>query len=343
MGGRSAIFVAGDENIFFPALVALESMIAHNPGRFDPYICFDRDKLTDVMVQALDYHGIKFVDSKKMEAYKTVSALKEMKEGRWPVEIFLNWALPEYFLELGYEYSIKVDYDILCVKPYDVSEMYPELAIAKGLVIDVDFVKEGVAAEALNKAAEEGRVDLSKSCYLNAGFVAFDNAKCKDFNFFEKLIATYEYLSSACPDAGLTEQIALAFVLSTHKNGAEKIHPSYNHRVRWGVLVDDRLIPTARNLHYITSFKPWVPFDRTKIKHFVNIRQGVLFAYRAVWLEQAAKSPWFSSFCKESPMSQLQTLGLSIVLCHTYNSKISELEAKVKALESLVGQSQAMP
>lgn len=334
MSGKSAIFVAGDENIFFPALVALDSMVAHNPGKFDPYICFNKENLTDVMSQALEHHNIGFVDSKQLKAYEAIGSLKEMKEGRWPIEIFMNWALPEYFLTLGYKNSIKVDYDILCIAPYNIAEIYPENSIARGLVIDVDFKREGIPEDFLNLAISEGKVALEKSCYVNAGFVTFNNKKCEEFDFFNKLISTYSYISNACPDANLTEQIALAFVLSTYENGVEKISASYNHRVRWGVQVDEKLLPTAKNIHYITSVKPWNPFDRTKMKQFVNIKQGVLFAFRAIWLEQAAKCPWFSTFCKESPMSQVKTLGLTIVLCHTYNSRISELEAKIKSLES---------
>lgn len=334
MAGRSAIFVAGDERIFFPALVALESMTTKNPGVFDPYICFDESKLTDVMRQALDYHGIRFIDSKSLSAYEIVGDLEEMKEGRWPVEIFLNWALPEYFADKGYKYSIKVDYDILCVSKYDLEDVFPVQSIAKGLVIEVDFEREGVSRELLDKAASEGIFEYGKACYMNAGFVAFNNLACHDFNFFARIVATYKYLSRESPSANLTEQIALAFVLSTYPGGVEKIHPTYNHRVRWGILVGENMEPTARNIHYITSVKPWNKFDRGQVKHFVNSKQGVLFAYRAIWLESAARSPWFSSFCDQSPMSQLKTLGLSIVLAHAYNSRISELEDKIKVLES---------
>jgi lipopolysaccharide biosynthesis glycosyltransferase len=337
MTGRSAIFVAGDENIFFPALVALDSMVTRNPGKFDPYICFNKENLTDVMVQALEFHNIKFIDSAQISGYEAIGSLKKMKEGRWPIEIFMNWALPEYFFTLGYEYSIKVDYDILCIASYDFKDVYPENSIARGLVIDVDFKKEGISEEFLSQATAEGMVDLGKSCYVNAGFVSFNNKKCNDFDFFRRLLTTYSYIYDACPDASLTEQIALAWVLSTHEIGAEKIPSVYNHRVRWGVLVDDSLVPIAKNIHYITSVKPWNAFDRSKVMQFVNIRQGVIFAFRAVWLEQAAKSPWFSSFCKEAPMSQTNTLGMFIVLCHGYNSKIAELEAKIKKLECSTG------
>lgn len=334
MGNKLAIFVAGDERIFFPALVALDSIATQNPGAFDAFMCFDASKLTGEMSEALDHHKITFIDAADLNVMNQISTLPKMKEGRWPIEILLNWALPEYLLGLGYKQSIKVDYDILCMKKYNLDEVLPKSCIARGLLLNINIEKEGISAEAEQKAIQQKLFKPGVKAYMNAGFVGFDNEKCRKNKFFSKLLAAYSFITSSCPKAKLIEQIAVFFALSVCEGGVEELDDTYNHRVRWGVLVDKDLLPTARNIHYITNVKPWMPFDRAIIRPFVNDRQGVIFAYRSIWLERAAKSPWFDKFCSEERTSQDKALGISILITHNYNRRILELEDKLKeALE----------
>lgn len=136
--------------------------------------------------------------------------------------------------------------------------------------------------------------------------------------------------SKCCPKANLIEQLAVFFALSACEGGVEELDATYNHRVRWGVLVGKDLRPTARNIHYVTNVKPWMPFDRAVIRPFVNDRQGVIFAYRSIWLERAATSPWFDKFYPKARTSQDKALGISILIAHNYNQCILELENQLK-------------
>lgn len=326
MDNKPAIFVAGDERIFFPALVALDSIATHHPGVFDSFICFDGRKLTADMAAALEYHNINFIDAEDLKVSDKIASLPKMKEGRWPIEILFNWALPEYLISRGYDYSIKVDYDILCLKPYNLSEVFPSSATARGLLFNINLEKEGITTEHINTAIKKGLLDPNVKAYMNAGFVAFNNKKCRENQFFERLLSSYSFIMENCPKANLIEQIAIYFALSVCDGGAEDLDPTYNHRVRWGVLVDKNLIPTARNIHYITSIKPWMPFDRGVIRNFVNDRQGVIFAYRSIWLERASRSPWFNMFCDQGETSQEKALGITILIAHNYNQRLLELE-----------------
>ncbi|WP_313740178.1 glycosyltransferase [Pseudomonas sp.] len=326
MNSKPAIFVAGDERIFFPALVALDSIANQHPGVFDSFICFDGSKLTEDMTAALEHHKINFIDAQDLKVSDKIASLPKMKEGRWPIEILLNWALPEYLISRGYNYSIKVDYDILCLKPYNLDEVFPTTSTARGLLFNINLEKEGIAAEYIDLAIKNNLLDIKTKAYMNAGFVAFNNKKCQENQFFERLLSSYSFIMDNCPKAKLIEQIAIYFALSVCEGGAEELDPTYNHRVRWGVLVDKDLIPTARNIHYITNIKPWMPFDRGAIRNFVNDRQGVIFAYRSIWLEQASKSPWFSNFCDQGEPSQEKALGITILITHNYNQRLLELE-----------------
>lgn len=330
MTNKPAIFVAGDERIFFPALVALDSIATQNPGKFDAFMCFDASKLSDEMVAALKHHKITFIDAADLNVTDRISSLPKMKEGRWPIEILLNWALPEYLLGLGYKNSIKVDYDILCIKEYSLEEVLPQKGIARGLLFDVDIRKEGITSQTEELAVALGLYRPGVKAYMNAGFIGFDNQKCQLSKFFNKLISAYSLISANSPKANLLEQLAVLFAFSVCEDGVEELDATYNHRVRWGVLVDKDLNPTAKNIHYITKIKPWMPFDRKEIRSFVNQRQGVIFAYRSIWLDRAANSPWFEDFCKESRTSQDKALGISILIAHNYNQRILELENQLK-------------
>ena len=122
---KQAVFIAGDENIYFPALVALESINEHNEGIFDMFMCFDGSKLTPSMQQTLNKYSINFVDTKELSKFGIEEKFSTMIENHWPIDIFYNYALPIYLGELGYIYSYKVDYDILCVSKYILDEIEP--------------------------------------------------------------------------------------------------------------------------------------------------------------------------------------------------------------------------
>lgn len=332
---KIALFVAGDKNIFFPALVALDSINRQNPGIFDLFICFDDEDVTDDMRAAMRHHEVEFVSSKEIGGVSGIDRLPKMKEGRWPREILLNWALPDYLLAKGYEHSIKVDYDILCIAPYDMAEILPSSSeIVSGLTMAVDLEKEGVGKDLLTELEVSDAYRPSVKTYINAGFVAFNNRLCKSFGFFDRLLVVYGKILSHSPGANLAEQIAVAIVLSVAPGGIKELAPAYNHRVRWGILVNEHLIPEAKNIHYITGLKPWVPFDRKHVPYFVRNKQGVLFTYRALWLAKANESPWFGVYCQESPLTQEQILGINIIVCHCYNQRLRELEARIEALEA---------
>lgn len=330
MQKKPAIFVAGDERIFFPALVALDSIQEQNPDSFDAFMCFDGAKLTADMIKALEYHNIKFVDSKLLEVNERISSLPKMGEGRWPIEILLNWALPEYLFTMGYLQSIKVDYDILCIGKYNLQDVFPYSGMARGLILNINLEKEGLSLDSIKLATTQGILNPDIRAYMNAGFISFNNELCHKNKFFDKLLKAYEFIFLHCPKAKLIEQLAVYFAISVCPGHAEELDGIYNHRVRWAVLVDKNLSPTAKNIHYITNVKPWNPFDRSVIRGFVDERQGVIFAFRSIWLERAARSPWFSTFCSEPETSQEKALGISILIAHNYNQRIVDLENQLK-------------
>ncbi len=324
---KIALFVAGDKNIFFPAVVALSSIDKSNPGVFDLYICFDGNDLTAEMQEVLDYYNIRFIPKRDLEAFGSIENLPLMKEGKWPLEIFLNWVLPKFFGAAGYRISIKADYDILGTAPYDISEIDPGEKILSGLTFDVNFEKEGVSKELLGSWEQRGIYRKGVRSYINAGFVVFNNKLYSEFDFYNKLKDVFVEVVNECPGVKLAEQVAAAIVLSSV--GVKEVPASYNQRVLWGSFVDEKLLPDIKNIHYITSSKPWRPFDRKLVPYFVKNRQAIIFSYRAIWLAKASENPWFDKFCTEQPLTLEQILGLNIIVCHRYNLRMVELEKEL--------------
>lgn len=325
--------MAGDKNIFFPAVVALSSIMDNNPNQFDPFISFPKDDLTDEMLDVLDFYKINYVDASILEKKHSIENMQLMKENNWPREIFLNWLFPYYLFNKGYEFSIKVDYDILCVDSYNMEDIIPRDNVMSGLFCKADLMKQGISEGFLKKLDIEGLYNKAVDSYINVGFVCISNKKYSELDFFNKLKKTYTEMLMACPQTELAEQAAVAIVLST-LNGVHKISSEYNQRIRWGSFVKPNLKPNIKNIHYITRMKPWVPLKRDTVQDFTKRKQGMIFLYRSIWLHIASKNPWFKSFCNQSKPHPIEELGISTIVCHWYNHRINELENEIKTKNS---------
>ena len=133
----------------------------------------------------------------------------EGEEGRWPVEVFLNWILPEHFYAQGYRYSLKLDYDTLTIGEFPTSafERQPFSLAAK----QVD-IRRGFPEDAVVKAKAELGQDVSFTEYYNVGVVVFDNSRAAEVEFFDWFASLYRLLSEACRDVqGLPPMEQLCF------------------------------------------------------------------------------------------------------------------------------------
>ena len=323
---KVALFIAGDENIFFPAIVAMESIKKNNPGVFDYFICFDGSKLDSNMSAIIDASKINFVDSKVLSGYVNLDDFKSMSEGIWPVEVFLNYAMPVYLKKIGYKYSCKADYDILCVSKYDIEEIIPGENALSGwcgaVNLGLQNVPEAVIADLVSDAIIRSRhVD-----YMNVGFILFNNEYYVDNKLLDRFSKFYHYLCNKCPDAMLLEQIAFSLLLSSLNGQFTKISESYNHRVLSSKDTDSDLMFDVKNIHYITRCKPWKPLVINTIKWFVGNHGGCLFSYRNAWLEFAETVDGFERYCSERKLNTMQLIGLQMVVSREYNRIISQIK-----------------
>lgn len=323
---KRAIFIAGDENIYFPALVTLESIKEFNNDIFEMFMCFDGNKLTPYMQNILNKHSIKFIDTRELKKFGVEDKFSTMVESHWPIDIFYNYVLPIYLGELGYEYSYKVDYDILCIGEYILSEIEPTNVVFSGWSNKVNLEKENVGKETIKKLIDKNKISGQNVDYMNVGFIGFNNKLYAEQKIFDKLTEAYLLLKSECPNAKLLEQIAFALVIESTKGKFKKIPEAYNHRVLSTRESDDSFEFDTKNIHFITKFKPWRKLEKDKIKWFIFNQGSHMYLYRNLWLDFASKIDGFELFCMETPLTTKQLVGMEMHIVRCFNEKIKLLK-----------------
>ncbi|WP_448118308.1 glycosyltransferase [Pseudomonas serbica] len=327
---KIALFIAGDERIYFPALVTLLSIKKHNPNKFDYFLCFDAKKLSEDMIETLREHEIQFIDNQDLQHFEIEKNFTLMSEGKWPIEVFYNYALPIYLGEKGYSYSIKADYDLLCIEEYDLAEIVPISNTLGGLCTKVSLLKEGVAEDTIVDLKSKGLVASELTDYMNVGFISFNNKKYVESNYIDSFIEIYKYLAQINPEARLLEQVAFSLMLYKLKGDYLSFSDAYNHRVLWTKAVTRDLTFNIKNIHYITQFKPWKPIDLDKLRWVIHRSRGCLFSFRNLWLEFAETLPTFELYCQEKRLTEKQLAALQVFIIRVFQQRMSRLEKELQ-------------
>jgi lipopolysaccharide biosynthesis glycosyltransferase len=309
---KVALYVAGDHNILFPAIVALVSFQSNNRNMFDCFICFDGKSLTSTASTKLKSHGIKFIDAAQVKGHGEAMKIKKMSENVWPVEVNLNWCLPEHFASLGYKYSLKVDYDTLCVGPVDgLTNYFNDKLLFSALKTGADPKVPTNALSALKKTLGW---EKSREYGINSGIVTFNNHLCVEANFFEKYVAATEILTQECPKLFAVEQVALALIAANVGNQFILLDKQYHNR-SFAVLHQTDGQPNAAILHYASRPKPWQSLTIVDIQSILKRDYTMMFFYRDIWREAAKQVEGYQSFVEPDRLGSLQMplLGTFIV------------------------------
>lgn len=308
--GRIAVYIAGDHNIFFPAVVAIKSIQVHNPNHpFDFFISFSREHLSGRMQQILSDIGATFVDVNTLKAYGSVDGMSLMRENRWPEEIFFNWVAPYHFAALGYEYALKVDYDILCVGEYQMSRLVNPASTFSALTWDLSLFREGLTDRHLSALAMPD-LDATSVPYFNAGFVAINLKGYVELDLYRHFKRIYTAIESVEGSVNMTEQVALAITATVDPTPVAHLDESYNKRITSLPRLGPDKKPEIRNIHYITQNKPWKPVDFRYLDGYTKAQKTCLYMYRNTWLNFAATIPGFTDFVDIKPPTELETLSM---------------------------------
>lgn len=244
-----------------------------------------------------------------------------MQEGAWPVDVLINWGVPLYLYNRNYEYSIKVDYDILCVDSWDIPEILPTKELISAAFFKCNLFSQGFNKNLLDKF----KLDRSEVPYFNAGFAVINNKEYIKHQFFEVFLSYYQALTSYddCKIA-LVEQVSLALTIWGINTKYKTIPQSYNHRVTTFGSLEDLGTIEFKNIHYLTSNKPWKPINLRYLDSYVKLNFAHLYMFRKLWIDEAYKIPESKFYLKEDKMTELDNLKLMLnIISEIYeNSKL---------------------
>lgn len=308
MADRVVAYAAGDHRIVFPAVVALQSLEDHNPGEYHRIICFDGADLTAEHRDTMDRHGIEFLDARTVPDFNRVKQMPLMQEGRWPAEVFLNWALPEHLATLGWRYSLKFDYDVVCVNPVDAVAK----AIEAGTAVAYRRLGTRYKAPSAEIAAafeEKTGREFPTSNKINVGVAFFDNEAMKQAGYFDAFLKAYGALMEIAPQMYATEQIALAAVSHDFGEAFRGLPANMN---RFARPFKSKFEPEAdiRIVHYNGNLKPWKTIEP---RHYrMAERRGEIshLLLREMWLQQAQHIHGFAEYTDQRPVQPLELLRL---------------------------------
>lgn len=319
---RIAVYIAGDSKVYFPAVVAIESIQRMNPHLpLDFYISFDEEDLTAEHVEMFSRYRIDFVPTRKLNAFGSVDELPMMKEEQWPQHVFYNWLMPDFLYNIGYRYALKADYDLLCMSPYKLFDIQGHKSLFQASLFTVNLEEQGVPQTvAVNLGLPESV--LLRTEYFNAGFASINLTRYSQLKVFNHFSMVYGLLMKECPDVPNAEQAAWALTCARVQEGLTTIDRSYNHRATTLPQLDHEGRAIIKNLHFVTHNKPWRAPNYKYLRGYVGIGRTCLYIYREAWLKAASRIPGFNRHVDVPVPDDLESIGvLATVLGEHYRQK----------------------
>lgn len=274
---KVAAFIAGDKNILNPSIIALKSLKKYNP-KVSLYLLIDIENLTIQEKKLLEENEITIPEF-NIEYDFTSSQ-------NWPKEVFWNYKAPIIFHKLGFEYSLKIDLDTVCLKEIDWSQILPTkevfAAVPTGYTVDTYLEKE---REFL---IQEFNLNIQRRKYIypNVGVIVFNNQKYFQSEIWTKL---YNYKNrivdkskSKSLDIIFADQALFAILLASSDNILwKKISMNYNYTLHDKKLANyfGDFFNKVVICHY-TGPKPW-----KKISLFYLFYNPYLYYYRQVYFD----------------------------------------------------------
>ena len=305
--GKLAVFSSCDKGYFRASIVALSSVKKYNP-ECDLFLLIKKESLTEEDVDLLKKHNIKIPKFDSNTPFKKVN--------KWPEEAYWCFYGPKIFYKMGYEYSIFIDPDVLCVSKFDVDKIFSDIVGIGGVndwnTLYKDFKKSR------NYYLET--FDLKKSDLkwgqVNGGVLYYRNRYIvekkiweKSIELFEKIGKNREALEELLADQGM---LSLLLVLDRDIK-IKKLDKIHNYLLCSSTIPLEYFIKREDIIfaHFIIP-KPWKGLDECVVKK----RPMALF-YMDIWNEYLDESEDFNrdlSLKKEKniEIERLKKEGLEI-------------------------------
>lgn len=253
---KIACLVLGDSNIRYKDIVTLVSVKQHN--LFDLFTASTGSSPDNKYLDYLNKYGINYLPFKK-EIIDYISGFKV--SGKWPPEMLARFYFPFEFYAMGFDYLIIIDYDMLCLRPYNLKDIISSPAILRGIYINTDpnqFPTD--MREILNDKWNFPPPNYDKRIY-NGGFLVFNLEKYAISDFYMKYQKIYNDISPYKHPYAVDELVlgVVRFIYNT-----ESMDSSYN-MVPANISYDRK--NSVINIHY-GWHHPWnlFPITTNKLK-----------------------------------------------------------------------------
>lgn len=266
---RTAVFCTADDHYIHPALIALDSV-----RRFHPecgyFVIGNADAIEPGKIRLLERHGIVFLHCERNLHFQGTA--------QWPNTAYLSLFGPELLLQRGFDYSLGLDPDILCVAPLDLVTVFAATAGFAGIE-NQDPRSSNFSDPAKVQSLYGLSDEVLQGSNTNTGVVFWNNRAVRDFGLGERCISCYAELERCgAPVVGDQALFALVSVsgpgLPFHVIGHD-----YNYRLG---NARDLLLPSqdVRIFHF-TGLKPWERWRPARLSE--RLFRPRWLEYHAMW------------------------------------------------------------
>ena len=275
---RTCAYIAGDKNIIYPAIVCLLSVKKYNMD-IDLFLFSERQFANKEQLKICKEHKINFIDIKEIDTKHRINIFSGFS--RWPAHVFYNYMAPDFLYSKGYNYAIKLDYDMICIDSFIMSEILPEKT--QGIcVLPKRKISAYVDKISLKKLKE--KFVLGDYRVGNVGLIVFDLEYFNKNDILNTYIDIFTYVSTNEIYHGdeTCEQFCFGLLQGVLNKEFKQLHYAYNFRPYH----EKRDIENIKILHYNFKQKPWHPIleDFSNVEKDKYIRFIIATAY---WIEYA--------------------------------------------------------
>jgi glycosyltransferase involved in cell wall biosynthesis len=267
MKKKIALFTNINKNYFFKAVRCFEIFEEQNPGVFDFFIV-----TSDTEAKSLPNVNVIILNPKDyIEGYSDTG---------YPPESFLYFAVPDILRKYGYDYSMHIDADVVCLKELDFSWVDEDFVFAGAPRMRNNLSEQIDCWYYLKAVCDNDTIQFLESTFelqnkdniidIQDGVMVINNERWFSEQIYKK---SYD-LFTKCKDAGYpmkdTDILLGLLILDTPKSFYKHLTPSWN----WYYEIEnvESMGGDDANILHMAWVKPWEKNKKTKNR---NIQKGL--------------------------------------------------------------------
>ena len=267
MKKRIALFTNINKNYFLKAVRCFEIFEEQNPGVFDFFII-----TSDTEAKSLPNINVIVLNPKDyIEGYSDTG---------YPPESFLYFAAPDILRKYGYDYSMHIDADVVCLKELDFSWVNEDFVFAGAPRMRNNLSEQIDCWYYLKAVCDNDTIEFLESTFelqnkdniidIQDGVMVINNERW----FSEQIYRKAYDLFTKCKDAGYpmkdTDILLGLLILDTPKSFYKHLTPSWN----WYYEIEnvESMGGDDANILHMAWVKPWEKNKKTKNR---NIQKGL--------------------------------------------------------------------